>query len=77
MSEEDQDTGSSLRSKYALSDLAKMDLKIEISMLKLVYTENFMRFGDSGGELRHFENFGFPKSIHNLLEKQKFSNLTL
>jgi hypothetical protein len=35
-----------------------MDLRIEISILKLVNTENFM-FGHSMRELRHFENFAF------------------
>jgi hypothetical protein len=43
--------------------LPKLDLRIEIFVLKLVYTENFMTFGHSWRELSRFENFICPKHL--------------
>ena len=40
--------------------LPKMNLRIEIFMLKVVYTENLTMFGLSGCKLRRFENVVFP-----------------
>ena len=37
--------------------------RIEIFMLELVYTVHFMLFGQSGRELRRFENLVFPKNL--------------
>jgi hypothetical protein len=48
---------------FSSSYLAKMEPRIEIFMLKLVYIENIMMFGHSGREQRRFENFVFTFHI--------------
>lgn len=53
--------------------LPKMDLRIEIFILKLVYTEMFMiRFGDSARELRRFENFCFYYTVNAFVYMWEF-----
>ena len=65
--------------------LPKMNHKIEIAMLKLVYTEYSKMFAHSGNELRRFENFVFLKyltgngisaqiPVESILERQNFQN---
>ena len=43
--------------------LSKMDLRFEIVMLKLVYTECFMMFGPFGCEQLRFEYFDISKEL--------------
>jgi hypothetical protein len=49
--------------RFATACSAEMDRSIEIVVLKLVYTENFMIFGHSERKLRRSETFIFYSFI--------------
>jgi hypothetical protein len=51
-----------------------MDPRIEILILKLVYTKHFMIFGDARRELKRFENFVFTiqKRVYNKKKLNRF-----